>query len=120
MRHISFALTTPQFRARTKSVTRRLGWEHAKAGELLQGIVKGQGLNKGEHVERLEVIRVVDARRERLNRMIEEPDYGLVEVVLEGFPEMTPAEFVEMFCRHNGFKPNTFLTRIEYSYVDEI
>lgn len=118
MRHLSFALTTRQFQDRSKCVTRRVGWERITIGEHLQGVRKGQGLKKGEKVERLGVIAVVTARRERLRRMIEDREYGLREVVLEGFPEMTPEAFVEMFCQHNGVSANDLVTRIEYRYVE--
>lgn len=37
MKRISFALTTPQFRARTKRVTRRTRWLKAKAGDHVMG-----------------------------------------------------------------------------------
>lgn len=112
MRWISFALTTRQFRDRTKDVTRRLGWEKVKRGDLLQVAVKCQGLKKGEHPERLGVIRVLDARREPLDAISKS------DVIREGFPNMTPADFVGMFCEHNGCKPNTVITRIEFEYVD--
>lgn len=120
MRHISFALTTSQLLARTKTVTRRIGWRTLPpAGTQLQAVRKSQGLKKGEHVERLHVIVVVDARRERLGRMLENREYGLREVVLEGFPELTPEAFVTMFCAHNKCTPHTFVTRIEFDYPQE-
>ena len=64
---MSFCLTTPQVRAGTKTVTRRIGWWNLKPGELLMAIEKGQGLKKGEHVTRIRPIRVVTVRRERLH-----------------------------------------------------
>ena len=40
------------------------------------------------------------------------------EVRREGFPEMTPAEFVEFFCRsHSGCTADRPLTRLEFSYI---
>jgi hypothetical protein len=42
---------------------------------------------------------------------------GIPEVDLEGFPEMTPEEFVEMFCRLNGCQPDTIITRILFNYL---
>ena len=111
MKNISFFLTTAQFRQRTKTVTRRLGWKNVKPGEVLMGVVKGQGIPKGGSVERLGPIRVKSARREILNNM------GPGECVLEGFPEMSPAEFIVMFCAHNGCTPETEVTRIEFEYI---
>jgi hypothetical protein len=47
MRRISFALTTTQVQNRTKTVTRRLGWNNLKPGDRLQPIYKGMGVEKG-------------------------------------------------------------------------
>jgi hypothetical protein len=119
VRNISFMLTTEQIRARTKTVTRRMGWKHAKAGDLLQGIVKGQGLKKGEKIEHLAVIRIKKVRRERLDEMLNHTGWGAIECIAEGFPDMTPAEFVAFFCRgHKGCRPSSHVTRIEFEYVE--
>lgn len=115
--NIAFSLTKPQIRAGTKDVTRRLGWENLQPGEVLDAIEKGQGLKKGEHVKVMRTIRVVSARREPLDRMISEPGYGAEEVRREGFPELTPQQFVDRFCRsHRRCKPKTNVTRIEFTY----
>lgn len=113
MRWISFALTTQQVRDRTKTVTRRLGWRSLKVGDLLQGAVKCQGLKKGEHPEKICVVRVTKVNRETLDFLTKD------DVVLEGFPEMEPHEFVTMFCEHNKCQPNARVTRIEFEYVEE-
>lgn len=117
MRSISFALTTEQIRNRSKTVTRRLGWDHLKPGTLLQGVVKGMGLKKGESPEKLAVIVVTDVRREYLDEMENRLRYGAGECRNEGFPEMAGDQFVAMFCRHMGVKPSTEVTRIEFRYV---
>jgi hypothetical protein len=120
MDNISFALTTSQIRDGSKGVTRRVGWEKlvGKSGILLQGIVKGMGLKKGEHVEKLRVIRLVSARREPLRRMTDDLEYGWREVALEGFPDMHPVAFVEWFCKGHHCTPERVITRIEFEYVD--
>ncbi len=118
MRNMSFSLTTPQFRARSKDVTRRLGWSDLQAGETVMGIEKGQGIPKGGHVVRLGSVDCVSNRPERLDRMITEPDYGRREVIREGFPELSPLEFVTMFCKHNGCEPETIVNRIEFRYCE--
>lgn len=118
MRNISFALTTEQFKNRTKTVTRRLGWRRLNVGDRLMGCVKCMGLKPWEKLERLGEIVVLGVRREPLARMILEPcAYGLADVCAEGFPEMSPTEFVEMFCRHMKCTPETFVTRIEFEYI---
>lgn len=123
MRNISFALTTKQVRHgfRTgeilKDVTRRLGWADALPGCKLSACEKCQGLGKGGKIVRLGTIELVTVRRERLDRLTKRRGYGEVEVIREGFPDMTPAQFVEMFCDHNKCLPETVVTRLEFKYL---
>lgn len=114
MRNMSFAFTTVQFGAQTKTVTRRLGWKDLKPGEVLMGCVKCMGLRKGENVQKLGLIRVVSVCREPLSAILEEPE-GCAK---EGFPRVRPEAFVAMFCEHNRCKPETEVTRIEYEYLE--
>lgn len=121
MKNMSFALTTEQVRAQRKTVTRRLGWLEAKVGDVIQPVVKGQGLKKGERVEKIgPPIRIVGARRERLNLMNYEVGYGLREAAMEGFPHLTGKQFVAMFCEHNKCRPTSDVTRIEFEYVEAL
>lgn len=117
MRNISFALTTPQIRNRTKTVTRRLGWVRLQPGTLLQPVVKAQGLKKGEHVEKIGgPIRVVSVRREALRAITAD------DCRREGLPDLSPAEFVTMFERTHRSQANFYtgvgeeVTRIEFTY----
>lgn len=113
-RNISFFLTTDQFRVRTKTVTRRVGWLFLKPGDFLNGVEKGQGLKKGEKVNRLGPIRVTAVDREPLNTITQ------ADCVAEGFPELSPAEFVSFFCKtHKGCQPATVVTRIAFEYCEE-
>ena len=111
-RLMSFAMTTRQFRERTKTVTRRLGWWHLKPGEIVEGVEKAQGLKAGEKVKRLGKIRIVSVRAEPLNTITAD------DVVREGFPDRTPAQFVQMFTLHHGICPDRIVNRIEFGYVD--
>lgn len=114
MRHMSFALTMPQVRAQTKTVTRRLGWWFLKHGDLLQPVEKSQGLRKGERVRKIGgPIRVVHVQRQRLS------DITLDDVEREGFSFMVPTEFIQMFCEHNGCHPRDYVNRIEFTYEAE-
>lgn len=108
---MSFWLTREQFIAQLKDVTRRLGWVFLKPGDLVWGCEKCQGLPKGSSVVKLGLIRIVDVRREPLNAITPE------DVKREGFPDLTPPEFVEFFCKHMGVTPETIVTRIEFEYV---
>ncbi len=111
-RNMSFSLTTPQFKARTKTVTRRCGWWFLKPGDVVCGVEKGRGLKKGETVKRLGMIRVVFARPEQLSAI------DAADVAREGFPDRTPAQFVAMFCKHNQVEPSHMVNRIEFEYLD--
>lgn len=113
MKNISFALTTRQFRERTKFVTRRLGWKTLRPGEILMACEKCQGLKKGEHPVKLGAIRVTEIWHEPLHLITEECG----ATALEGFPEMTPQEFVEFFCEHNGCTSDRVVTRIRFEYL---
>lgn len=114
-RNISFSMTTPQFLDGSKDVTRRIGWHHLRAGDELCAVEKGMGLKKGEKIKRLGTIRVVDVRKEPLDRMTYDPEYGGSECKREGFPNMVPSEFIEFFCRgHRGAYPKKEVTRIEF------
>lgn len=111
MRHISFALTEKQFVAGTKTVTRRLGWRRLKPGDRLVAVRKSQGIPRGEHPVALGIIEVVSVRQEPLLRVTSE------DVILEGFPEMAPWDFVRMFCEHMSCQPEAEVTRIEFRKV---
>lgn len=113
MKNISFAITKTQVVTRAKTVTRRVGWLDLKAGEILQGVEKAQGLKKGEKVKVLCKVRVVSVTPQVLMAIDQ------AEVEREGFPGMTPDEFIAMFCKtHKGVTPQTEITRIEFEYVD--
>jgi hypothetical protein len=112
MRNISFFLTTPQFRAHTKDVTRRLGWLNLKDGDVLMAVEKAQGLKKGEKIKELGRIIVIKPRREPLNAITQH------EVIREGFPEMSVDAFIDFFCKsHKGCTPETIITRIEFKHL---
>ena len=110
-RNMSFSLTTPQILNRTKTVTRRKGWADLKPGTILNACVKCQGLKKGKKVEKLCQIRVVK------NASVKLWDISAADVVREGFPGMTPAAFVDMFCAHMGGCLSQIVNRIEFEYV---
>lgn len=116
-RNISFALTTDQIRNRTKTVTRRKGWEWLKPGTILNACVKCMGLKPGEKIERICQIRVTKVNREPLATMCQ-MHYGDTEATKEGFPRMTGTDFVRMFCEHMGGDEWQDVTRIEFEYLE--
>lgn len=68
------------------------------------------GLKPGEKIQRLAQIKVVRVTREALSLCTDD------DAAKEGFPDMTGKQFVAMFCRHMGGKPDQIVTRIEFSY----
>jgi hypothetical protein len=118
MRRISVTLTEQQIASQSKRVTRRDGWERLRVGDRLQPVRKAMGLRKGEKQVCIGPPIVITAvRREQLRRMLVDPDYGRNECAMEGFPDMTPDQFVAMFCSsHKGCTAETMLTRIEFDY----
>lgn len=117
MRNISFSLTTPQFLDGSKTVTRRLGWHGVAAGDVLGACEKCMGLGKGGSLRRLGRLRVIGARREALSRMISDPAYGQAEAIAEGFPHLTGAGFVAMFCAAMKCRQEEEITRIEFEKI---
>lgn len=112
-RLMAVSLTEPQVRARAKTVTRRVGWRMLRVGDQLVLCRKVMGRRRGEPLERITAVEVTGIRRERLDEI------SVADVTAEGFPEMTPAEFVDFFCRtHRGCGPETEITRIEWRYLD--
>ena len=122
MRNISFSKTTQQVRDRQKTVTRRAGtWKNLKPGDRLMAVEKGMGLKPGEKVVRLGVIEIVSNTPEPLQEMIDDPVYGAVECVREGFrpphPKSDPAEFVRFFCKFAKITADEPVQRIEFRYL---
>lgn len=116
-------MTEAQILARTKDVTRRLGWiwlveAHRKAmeetgrGVPLTVVHKCMGLKKGEKQRVIAEVETVDVRRESLWTITDE------DVAREGFPFMTRTDFVGMFCRHMKCPPTETITRIEFRYLE--
>ncbi len=111
MRNMSFFMTTEQIKNETKDITRRFGWWFLKPGDRVCAVEKGQGLKKGEKINRLKVIEIVSTRAEMLCSITK------ADCVREGFPELTPSHFVSMLCDHYGIYPKKIVNRIEFKYI---
>ena len=109
--NMSFTKTKQQFRDKTKTVTRRprKTWLKLKVGDIVQGIVQGQGLAKGAKVERLHRIRILSKRPELLCWAT--PD----DIAKEGFPGMGLFEFV---CDIYGGLLTDEVWRIEFEHLE--
>jgi hypothetical protein len=109
---MSVALTVPQVRDRSKTVTRRDGWLMLKPGDPLTLCEKVRGRKKGEPLVRIADVQVVSVRREPLNAITPQ------DVAAEGFPGWTTEKFVSFFAgTHQGCEPGTVITRIEWRYA---
>ena len=62
--------------------------------------------------------KIISLRWEPLERLINDPEYGKQEMILEGFPDMAPDDFVAMYCKMNKCEPSTLVHRMEFVYVD--
>jgi hypothetical protein len=109
---MAFSLTVEQIRGRTKTVTRRIGWWFLKPGDLVMAVEKSRGLKKGERVKPIVPLRITSTRAETLDSVTQE------EVDREGFPGLSPAEFITNFCAtHGGCSRTTTINRIEFEFV---
>jgi hypothetical protein len=110
---MSFSMTTQQMRDGTKDVTRRLGWMDIEVGDKLWAVEKAQGLKKGQHMTKIGLIEVVSARLEHLC------DITAEECKREGFPDLSPGEFIDMFMRATRCHASQIVNRIEFRRVEE-
>ncbi len=114
MRAMSFMLTTEQILNETKTVTRRLNWLNLKPGTQLRAVRKAMGLAKGEKQEFLKTIEVVAVERQFLD------DISKEDVIREGFPNLSPRQFVDKFCKAMNCAQRTIVTVIEFKYVKDV
>lgn len=117
-RLMSVAATTDAVVARTKTETRRLGWEWLMPGVDLDLCRKVQGRRRAdgtvEPLERLARVHVWQTGRERLDSITQE------SVDREGVPGVhTPEAFVRFYCLAFGCTPDTMVTVIRWDYLDD-
>lgn len=110
-RNISFAKTLKQVQERTKTETRRLGWDFVKVGDELRAVNKTMGFKQGEKPIPFGLIRVTNTWREPISAITQDA------VKAEGFPEMTPKEFVKFFCDFNKCEPDLNVRVIQFEYI---
>ncbi len=108
---MSFSLTTEQFKDRSKTVTRRIGWLFLKPGDVVMGCEKCMGLKPGEKLNRLGLIRIKNVRRQPLSAITDD------DVTREGYPGKTSKDFIRMFVIKMKVSPKKMVTRIEYEYL---
>ena len=109
MRNMSFMHTADHIRSRTKTVTRRLGWSFLKAGDLVMACDKTRGVKAGQ-IRTICPIKIISVTKVPLTPMSPE------ELSREGFPQMTEAEFVQLFFGINKGTGMCHVNRIEFTY----
>ena len=110
-RNMSFAMTTEQIKAGTKTVTRRFGWNFLKPLDVVWAVEKAMGLKKGEKIKKLRLLQIISIRKEPLNTITK------ADCILEGFPNLEPENFVKMICDHYRCKPDAVVNRIKFIYL---
>ncbi len=110
-RNISFFHTQDQIRDRSKTVTRRKGWLFLEVGDVLNACEKCQGLGKGGKIVKICRIKVVSLKREPLDQITYKDTY------LEGFPDLTPENFISFFSESMKVDRYEIVTRIEFEYI---
>ncbi len=78
----------------------------------LQPVEKAMGLKKGEKMVKIGgLIRISSTRKEYLHEITQE------ECQKEGFPQITPEQFVHLFCKHHKCSSSEEINRIEFEYL---
>ena len=89
-----------------------MGWWFLRPGNIVNAVEKCMGLKKGEKVERICQIGILNTRPVILSEI------SKADLILEGFPDLTTDEFIEMFCKsHKKCVPVTAVNRIEFRYI---
>ena len=110
------------FLPNTDVTRRRIPKRPRAPGQHVTAVEKMQGLKKGEHQVVWAELKFVSIEHEPLGDIISRPyrNSQVSEVTREGFPELTPEEFVEMVIRQYGRKKmnvDTMIERIQYVHV---
>jgi hypothetical protein len=85
---------------------------------VLCAVEKGQGLKPAEKIVRLGRIKVTNVRREPLQQLLDDLDYGSAEIRREGFPQYSLSRFEFFCCTDKGCTPDSEVTRIEFNYLE--
>ena len=113
MRNMSFSMTTRQMKDRTKTVTRRFGWLFLKPGDKVMACIKCMGLKKGEKIERLYPIEILNCRGEALYQITK------ADCIKEGFPDMSPNDYVWMMKKKFKCDRDKIVNRIEFKEIQD-
>lgn len=108
MRNMSFMLTKQQMYDRSKTVTRRCGWWFLNVNDIVMSCEKCQGLKKGESIIRMYPIIIISTYGEHLDEITKS------DCIKEGFPDLAPKGFVDMFVKEMRVPPYEIVNRIQF------
>jgi hypothetical protein len=111
-RLMSVALTEAAVLGRSKTVTRRLGWQFLKPGDRLTLCRKVMGRKPDEPLVKIVDVQVVSTRWEPLFEISDD------DVAREGFPNLDREGFIRFFCQEMGVYPEELVNRIEWVYLE--
>lgn len=106
--------------ARTKTVTRRLGWRFLKPGDHVTLCRKVMGRRKGEPLVRLADVEIVSVRREPLSAMTFEDverEGGDYLPLVQDAGETLQETFARWFAEAFRVSVDTEVTRVEWRYL---
>ena len=107
-KNMSFSMTIRQMYEGTKTVTRRLRWGYLKPGDIVCAVERNRGLKKGTRIKKIGLIEIQSVTKERLDQITPE------DCSREGFPDMTPEQFITMFMRSSGCPSSQIVNRISF------
>ena len=114
-----FGDTAHAIRARAQTVTRRVGMDDLKEGDLIDAVSDMWMLNHPGRIVPIARLLVVSVRDEPLNRLLQEPDYAAVEMGKSSYPPGSSlrAVIADFISRHRNMTLSSRVTRIEFSYM---
>lgn len=110
MIYLDFPYTKKYIKNRVQTVTHRVECPDIQPGDLFIACEKFED-NEPCNILRHHQLRVVNKREEKLCNISQEDIYK------EGFPNVTIAEYLDLFKRRYKCKDEQVVTRIEFKYV---
>jgi len=112
VRRFVFAVPSPGVENRTKTVSRLSGSVGLIPGALFPAVMREEAFGAC-HSRPVGRVRILNCRPEPLDQVTE------AEVRREGFPDLTPSAFVDLFRAINGGERGQRVTRVEFEWVAE-
>lgn len=114
-----FGDTAHALRARAQTVTRRIGIDALKEGDLIDAVSDMWMLNHPGRIVPIARLLVVSVRDEPLSRLLDDSAYAKDEMIKSSYPPGASlrAVIADFISRHRNMTLSSRVTRIEFSYV---